>query len=94
MITQTHCKEYREGKRGRRRTYRCTECNCKFQVETLEPLPKHNRACQDCKLFTFVYTFLAPDGQKFFIRAGDAELATLRAWHINTKLSFKGGINQ
>ena len=91
MIPQTRSREYREGCIWRRRTYRCTECNRKFQVDTLNPLPKHDRACPDCKSSTYVYTFLSPRGKKYYVRAPDAELATLRAWRISLRLTFKGG---
>lgn len=92
MITETKTREYLEGWKGRRRTYRCTECGCKVRVDTLNALPKHERVCPDCRAFTTVYVFVSPKGKEHYVRAPDVELATLRAWNISTKLSFKGGM--
>ena len=49
MRTQTRTREYREGWRGRRRTYICRSCGEKFQVDTLTPLPEKQRICGNCK---------------------------------------------
>lgn len=45
----TRCREYREGRISRRRTYRCRQCPNKFQVDTLKPLPEYDRICPECK---------------------------------------------
>lgn len=90
MITNTRCREYREGWLGRRRMYRCSECHNKFQVDTLNPLPQIEHVCLDCRKRTNVYTFTNKrTGKDMQIRASDAELATLRAWEISHNLTFK-----
>ncbi len=38
-----------EGWIGRRRTYRCQRCKGKFQVDTLNSIPKKERLCPECK---------------------------------------------
>lgn len=89
MLNTSHCKET-YGRLGRRRTYPCTECKLKFQVETLNPLPEIERVCPECKKHTYVYTFInSKSGKEVQIRASDAELATLRAWEKNKNLTFK-----
>lgn len=47
----TRCREYREGRMGRRRTYRCRYPGCgkKFQEDRLGPLPEDERFCPDCR---------------------------------------------
>ncbi len=41
-------RQCKEGWLGRRRTYICHHCGRKFQVDTLEPLPKDRRVCGAC----------------------------------------------
>lgn len=90
MKQTTRTREYKEGWRGRRRTYHCTECNDKFQVDTLNPLPHIDKVCPVCRIITGVYTFVNNRGKETLIRARDSELATLRAWSKNPNLTFKG----
>lgn len=86
----TKAREYREGWKGRRRTYHCRECKGKFQADTLHALPEIDRVCPTCMKRTFVYTFTdKTTGKEQVIRAPDIELATLRAWHLNRNLTFK-----
>lgn len=85
----TRCREYTEGWLGRRRMYTCAECGVKFQVDTLNPLKKEDRVCQICQEKTYVYTFVDTEGKETRVRAGDAELAILRAWQINPRLTIK-----
>lgn len=86
----TRCREYREGWLGRRRTYYCVECQKLIHVDTLNPIPKIDRVCSECRMSTSVYTFVNKrSGKELQIRAHDAELATLRAWKISTNLTFK-----
>lgn len=42
-------REYAEGWRGKRRTYRCLVCGEEFVVDTLNPSKKAERICQECK---------------------------------------------
>ncbi len=49
MINYSRCREKMEGRRGRRRTYRCRKCQTKFRVDLLRPLPIKERICPDCK---------------------------------------------
>ena len=49
MQTETRTRAYRDGWRGRRRWYKCRQCNEKFQVDTRDPLPKAERICSICK---------------------------------------------
>jgi len=86
----TRCREYKEGWKGRKRTYKCRECGEKFQVDTLNALPLEDRICPPCKERTHVYTFIDKQtGKECEVRAVDPELATLRAKHFNYKLKFK-----
>lgn len=85
----TRSREYKEGWLGRRRTYHCTECNDKFQVDTLHSLPKIDRVCPVCRLITSAYTFVNKRGKEVLVRASNAELATLRAWNKDHTLTFK-----
>ncbi len=48
MKNYSQCREKVEGWIGRRRTYRCRQCRVKFQVDTLNPLPKDKRICPTC----------------------------------------------
>lgn len=89
MNPATRTREYKEGWLGRRRTYHCTECNDKFQVDTLNPLPNIERVCPACRVITNVYTFVDKRGKEVLIRAPNSELATLRAWRRNTSLTYK-----
>lgn len=90
MINASKCKEKMEGRTGRRRTYKCIECQTKFQVDTLEPLPKQDRLCNYCRIHTSLYTFVdKKTGKERQIRASNTELATLRAWAINPSLTLK-----
>jgi len=90
MQTETRSRSFREGRQGRRRTYKCRECDNKFQVDTLNPLPISERFCPPCLKNTIPFTFINKlTGKEYIIRAGDAELATLRAWQINPNLTFK-----
>lgn len=90
MQNQSRCREKVEGWTGRRRSYTCRECNISFQIDTLKSLPEIDRVCPDCRERTSVYTFVDKQtGKDVLIRAGDAELATLRAWRRNPKLTFK-----
>lgn len=86
----TRNREYREGWLGRRRTYQCRECGIKFQTDILNPLPEIDRVCPDCRKRTMVFTFVNKNtGKEKQVRAGDVELATLKAWKINCNLTFK-----
>ena len=90
MINLSRCREKVEGWRGRKRTYKCIECQTKFQVDTLEPLPKHERLCTYCNTHTSLYIFIDKNtGKEKQIRASSPELATLRAWDINPNLTVK-----
>jgi len=89
----TKSRAYREGWQGRRRTYRCRECGVKYQVDTLNPIPTKERICPFCQENTIPFTFVNKiTGKERVVRAGDAELATLRAWRINPNLTFKEGV--
>lgn len=87
MINTSRSRQKMEGWIGRRRTYRCRQCNLKFQVDTLNPLPIKDRICPECK--DYAYLFVDKDGREVEVRANSAELATLRAWKINPELRFK-----
>ena len=63
----TRSREYVEGWKGRRRSYHCTECNEKFQVDTLNPLPVIDRACSMCKALTSIYVFMNKNGKEFAV---------------------------
>jgi len=90
MINTSRCREKIEGWRGRRRTYICLACGDKFQVDTLESLPKGEKLCSHCQDNTYPYMFTDKEtGIDKEIRASSAEFATLRAWNINPKLTFK-----
>lgn len=90
MKNYSRCREKMEGRLGRRRTYRCIECNKIIQIDTLNPLPEIDRVCLYCRMSTSVYVFVNKrSGKELQIRAHDAELATLRAWEISTNLTFK-----
>lgn len=91
MIDKTRAREKVEGFIGRRRTYKCTECHQKFQVQTLNPLSEINRVCPKCKRLTNIYNFEdQATGKIIRVRAGDVELATMRAWRIKPNLVFMG----
>jgi len=90
MINTSRCREKTEGWLGRRREYQCHECHARFQVDTLNPLPKIDRVCPDCRRRTQVYIFTDKrTGKDKQVRASNTELATLRAWNINRNLTFK-----
>ncbi len=89
MDRPTRRREYKEGWLGRKRTYHCTECNSKFQVDTLNALPKIDRVCPSCRIITTVFTFVDNKDKEVLIRASNSELATLRAWGKNCPLTFK-----
>ena len=90
MQNTSRCREKVEGWRGRRRTYKCMECQTKLHVDTLNPLPKDNRLCDYCQRHTFLYTFVnKKTGKERQVRASSVELATLRAWDINSNLTIK-----
>ena len=90
MKTETRSRAVKEGWQGRRRTYKCRECDNKFQVDTLSPLPIKDRFCPSCLKNTIPFTFInRVTSKEYVIRASDAELATLRAWKINSNLTFK-----
>lgn len=89
MNQTTRTREYTGAWLGRRRTYHCTECNEKFQVDTLASLPKIERVCPVCRIITNVYTFVDKKGKEVLIRASNSELATLRAWSKNHDLTYK-----
>ena len=87
--TTTSSREYTEGWKGRRRSYHCTECNEKFQVDTLNSLPVIDRVCRLCKLLTSIYVFVDKKGKEFLIRGPNFEHATLKAMGKNNTLKFK-----
>ena len=90
MINQSRCREKIEGKISRRRTYTCRECDNKFQVDTLAPLPEKERLCPYCRDRTYLFPFINKlTGKEIEVRASSAELATLRAWEINKNFTFK-----
>ncbi len=90
MINYSQCKEKMNGSLGRWRTYHCTECRQEITVETLNPLPKIEQCCSNCKSNTGIYTFINKRSSKELqIRASNAELATLRAFAISPNLTFK-----
>ena len=45
----TRCREYREGRRGRNRTYHCRDCGGKYQTFALDSVPKGARFCPTCR---------------------------------------------
>lgn len=49
MKNYSRGREKIEGWLGRRRIYKCRQCGNKFQVDTLEPLPKLYRICPQCR---------------------------------------------
>ena len=49
MKPTTKCREYKEGRTGRRRTYKCRQCPSKFSLFLLSPLPASARYCQVCQ---------------------------------------------
>lgn len=75
---------------GRRRTYRCRQCGQKFKVDTPHALPEGARLCSTCRpIGEYPFKFVdKTTGKKQVVFAGDAELATLRAWKINPNLTF------
>ena len=86
----TRSREYREGCKGRRRTYTCTECAKSFQEDRLSPLPEIDRVCPLCRINTHIYIFTNQrSGKDVQVRASNVELATLRAMDISPNLTFK-----
>ncbi len=72
------------------RTYTCHECGKKFQTDRLTPLPVIDMVCDDCKRRTNIYIFTnRKTGNDVVVRASEVELATLRAWQIDSNLPFK-----
>lgn len=72
------------------RTYECTECHNNFQKKSILPLPRNKRICQECLRTVPVFKFIDKiTGKTVPVRAGDVELATLRAWRISPNLTFK-----
>ncbi|MBA7585413.1 hypothetical protein ES708_27392 [subsurface metagenome] len=49
MQNYSRCREKIEGWRGRRRWYKCRQCDTPFRVDTLEPLPEAERICSVCR---------------------------------------------
>lgn len=88
--TTTRSREYRQGWLGRKRNYLCRECGVKFQVDTSGSLPEIDRVCPKCGERTYVYTFVDKrNGKEKQVRASNVQLATVRAWKTNPKLTFK-----
>jgi hypothetical protein len=48
MRITTRCREYREGRIGRNRTYTCRKCQVKFKVFTRYIVPRASRLCVGC----------------------------------------------
>lgn len=72
-----------------KRVYECSECHKNFEARTVMPLPKNKRVCQECVRTVPVFKFVdRVTGKTLSVRAGDVELATLRAWAINPNLTF------
>lgn len=73
-----------------KRTYPCSECHKPIEIKSLLPPPEIDRICDDCIRNTNIYIFVDRDtGKEVPVRAGDVELASLRAWKINLNLKFK-----
>jgi DNA-directed RNA polymerase subunit RPC12/RpoP len=47
----TRCREFKAGRRGRYRTYKCWGCGESFQTPDIlvNPLPKDKRICPSCR---------------------------------------------
>ncbi len=89
MQINSRCRERAEGRKSRRRTYRCRQCHLKFQVDTLRPLPERDRVCRICKP-EYPYPFVDKQtGEETQISATSAEVSTLRAWKQNRNLTFR-----
>lgn len=72
------------------RLYQCAECLNPFKYKSLLPLSPIEQVCDYCNRHTSIYQFIDKSTQKVVpVRAGDVELATLRAWKINSNLTFK-----
>lgn len=49
MINNSRCREKVEGKKSRRRWYKCRLCYTLFQVDSARPLPVKARYCNNCQ---------------------------------------------